>query len=335
MPWASVFSLRALLAGATALTFALANTIVVPYWRDGPAQFKAIAVDVIPEALRCRIQDFGRYLGVSVGPGAHEVQWGSVIIKLLHRGQLGKLFGGSFCSSLRGYKVSAVSAISYVAQFAMFPPKALKADANVVQRLLSAPWQANHHGVLCALRNFGFSDEASSLYEVNRAALWRTACSSATFWGLRYMLGGHRDGDDEVLLRPRCHGRARHSVFSVLSDNFNSLSAMPLELCTVPARDLQRRTAALLRGQREDPTRRFIARRVTRWLLGVPSYDAEYVPACLDCLCSLRAEHLAFAVVRAFANVWCTSRRFQEVVRPCLCLRDFARRLSRTLPFLS
>ena len=91
-----IFQLRHMLAAATALHLNLAKTVIIPLWGDGCGGLRRNLIDIVPDALRCIIEDAGMYLGVIIGPGAPPRRWAAMAERLCSRGQLVRLLGGVF-----------------------------------------------------------------------------------------------------------------------------------------------------------------------------------------------------------------------------------------------
>eukprot|EP00959_Pyramimonas_sp_CCMP1952_P173515 3625910-Pyramimonas_sp.AAC.1 len=79
------------------------------------------------------------YLGVWMGPGAHEVVWEKPIAKCRARGLLIRALRKSLVGSILAYNTYGITVLSYVMQF--YPPSstALKKERDVVQLLTASP----------------------------------------------------------------------------------------------------------------------------------------------------------------------------------------------------
>ena len=123
-----------------------------------------------------------KFLGIYVGPNAHEIQWKKItqgfidtiwFIKKLHLGLIG---------SIVLYNTLALSKYSYVASFVAPPPDVLKIVDWGQQMITCGPWQAFPCKWLSNLKALGFNVEVQDFGINSLAARSRNGFRMISKW---------------------------------------------------------------------------------------------------------------------------------------------------------
>lgn len=163
-----VLRIFALWARATGLQLKIPKCVLIPLF-DGIGDLQAWLARQ-PEIRDVAVQSFGRYLGIEVGPGAHDAQWGEVVRKM--RGRIGEIrnAGKSLAARVFMFNSYVSSVFGYKAQFSDVPPKVLQAYKNATQQITRAPWQAIPYGVLVETKAVGMPVDLRDVVALSTAA---------------------------------------------------------------------------------------------------------------------------------------------------------------------
>lgn len=164
---------------ASGLVLNARKCVFVPVWAYEFDVVREQIAAVCPQLAACSVAGSARYLGVEVGPAAHEIQWSVVAQKILRGVADSVAEGESLGVRLRRFRFCAASLSKYRAQFVSIDGHIRHAWQKSLQRLTSAPWQSVPLAVLHALRELGFSSSAQDLQRL--ADSCRLRASSAVF----------------------------------------------------------------------------------------------------------------------------------------------------------
>ena len=137
----------------------------------------------LPSWHGVRIVDVGVYLGASLGPKSASQMWTAPIAKWSHRTGLLSASSAPMSVRIAVYNSQAITALSYVSQFAILPQSALLRERALLCKLLRMPFNALGASDFFSLGRYGSyvitSASAGSLSALMRSALvthksWRS-----------------------------------------------------------------------------------------------------------------------------------------------------------------
>lgn len=209
-----------------------------------------------PAFASCAIASFARYLGVDIGPGAWDKQWGGVASKLLQRTGEIVSAGEALGTRLIQYRIYCVSLALYRAQFAALDWRITEAHRQAVQRLCAAPWMAFPPPLLEGLRSLGFASQAQGLHALADAARIRSVTASGVFGRCLDEISIYTNSDEALLAHP-LH-------FWMSSTIMHSSEALRVRHRGEPRADDVVLVAA--RVAAADAAQRVLLRRMARWV---------------------------------------------------------------------
>jgi hypothetical protein len=174
--------------------------VIIPLWKFEEQAVRAALILAAPSLATAVIQNFGKLLGVYIGPGADRRQWLSVREELRSRSRFLASLGLAWGGVLPLYRSHVLPVACHVAQMARLPAFMLRAEASCHAIVLKAPYRALPIGLLRSGRSFGLDYDITDLATMAKAATFRAAESSVALVSVL-----------------KEHARARKSRYSTLS----------------------------------------------------------------------------------------------------------------------
>jgi len=191
----------------------------------------------LDKGLRVRtfaIQNWGKYLGVTLGDGGVERSWSGPISKYVERCRFIRSLSGGLHFSIISYNSIAVSVLLFIASFFELPKAATDAERDGLQILTACPRYAIPNTVLHRFKDiFSKSCNARSLWHEGRAALYRNAARSPSFWACKLEVEEVLEGDD-LILGWRYNRFFKLSPLKQMIDMYNFVWSLPLSVRVRP-----------------------------------------------------------------------------------------------------
>lgn len=298
---------------ASGLRLKTRKCVLFPLW-EGSFNALRTVVDSVPAFAGMAISSSARYLGVIVGPGAHEVQWEAVAPKLLFRALDVAATGATLFTKVRLWGMHGCSLLACKSRFVDLSLTMLRVYRQATQRITQAPWMSFPPVLL----DYGDLVGGAALRDPSRMgrasgwALIRTSSAVRCAWA---EFDSAAPGDEAALLAmggsdfPR-QWRRRSSITLQLRVEKRAMEAFTI-LTPFP----EDTTSAIYRatGASDDERRRdldvLLRRRMARWdpetpesLMGALFSFVRIRPP-LEMLCT---------VLRAAMYGWCTAARLRS-----------------------
>ena len=312
----------ATLASATNLHLNASKTTIVPL-RHTTTQVRAFILDNIPSLLNSKLADFGKYLGVCVGPAARCHQWDTALPKYTTRYLQTRSLPTDFFHRLLHYHTYALPTFTYLAQLQPPAPEVLKAESHALQLFTAGPYNAISTIALRSLCDLGYNTEAASIEHVSQASAFRLTLTLSSFHTLRAIAFEPPHDDEDYLLVPRCEEWHNHTCIAYLSRIYHMMSHISTHLTRTPKPALQRTILQLIRSTvTAPPWTDLIGSRVVRWVtlstsLTPHTYTVTHTMDLLRTIVSNLPRVVTFATLRVMCNGINTSRRYQAEVLAC------------------
>jgi hypothetical protein len=300
----------AVIGRCSALELHPGKVVIIPLWKFVEAEVRAAISLAAPSLAAAVIQDFGKLLGVYVGPGAVSRQWSAVREELLSRSRFLASLGMAWSGSLPLFRSHVLPVAGHLAQMCPVPKHILRTEARCIAIVLKVPYQAIPIKLLRSGRSFGLSYDMPDIDTMGKAAAFRAAEASGVLVALvaeHARARRSRYATISPFLRPWTHA----GVVGYLRDNlaeFRFSFALP----PMAGRGLQAWAAKQLRKNFSVDLIEATFVRRTSAMTGVP-ISLEAVRRMRLLLVSLRAclpQVVQSSMVRSICNAWTTSGRF-------------------------
>lgn len=131
----------------------------------------------VPESMGIRVRGHAGYLGVELGPGARQAQWGAVEAKLLPR--VAEVFRSfrSLRARVHMFSVCVASLLFYKAKFSEAGPHLPQENRRATQRITGAPWMCYNTAAMAHLDRPGVGGYVPRLRDALQAHFVRAVAS--------------------------------------------------------------------------------------------------------------------------------------------------------------
>jgi hypothetical protein len=303
------------LEAATCLALHMGKTVVVPLWNKGIFETRRHIVDSVPRLSQVQVCDFGKYLGLFLGPGAAAVRWDPAKEKYWARCLDAKATNGGFFEALRHYHVYGVSVLSFIMQLVPVSAELLGLERRAVQNLTRGPWHAIPGACLAALKDLGFPLEVRSLKLINMAAMFRVSEACSNFDDIARSIS-EQPTDLDARLRPQPPSWAKDSIVMGLIRNREQIQAIAPYFLATPLYDIQSRLFLHLRSLVPSPWCALLRRRALRHI-DFEDVDPAVIITNIKKANSEMPAKMVFSALKVLCNGLPTSRRLQLGLLPC------------------
>jgi hypothetical protein len=300
----------AVIGRSSALELHPGKVVIIPLWKFVEAEVRAAVSVAAPSLAAAVIQDFGKLLGVFVGPGAVSRQWAAVREELLSRSRFLASLGMAWSGSLPLFRSHVLPVAGHLAQMCPVPKLILRTEARCIAIVLKVPYQAVPVKLLRLGRSFGLSYDMPDVETLGKAAAFRAAMSSGV---LEAVVAEHararrsRGANISPFLRAWTHA----GVVGHLRDNLEECR-FTFDLPPILGRGLQAwATRQLRRNFSMELMEAAFVRRASA-MTGI-AVSVEAVRRMRTMLVSIRAslpQVVQSSMVRSICNAWTTSGRF-------------------------
>jgi hypothetical protein len=293
------------------------KVVIIPLWKFVEAEVRAAVSLAAPSLAAAVIQDFGKLLGIYVGPGAVSRQWSAVREELLSRSRFLASLGMAWSGSLPLFRSHVLPVAGHLAQMCPVPKMILRTEARCIAIVLKTPYQAIPIKLLRSGRSFGLSYDMPDIDSMGKAAAFRAAEASGV---LAALVAEHSRARRSryATISPFLRAWTHAGVVGHLRDNhaeFRFSFALP----PMTGRGLQAWAAKQLRKNFSlNLIETTFVRRASA-MTGAP-VSLEAVRRMRVLLVSLRAslpQVVQSSMVRSICNAWTTSGRFGGPRMPC------------------
>ena len=270
----------------------------------------ADTIHIVDAVKLIKVQKFGKYLGVMVGPEAMEHQWDGPKAKHCERLALIAGLGLAPIASMSTYNTYVKPVLGHVSQFAALPPELLQREAHLLSKIFSSPASAFPMELIQQMKTVGISVQYTKLEHFSMASRYRAAVNSLRFHEVASEIQAVIDSDDCLSVPPlawfntSCFSSMRQAVQQVQT----ICPSMPYDcpyiqrLCIKSLKE-----ATLDIGQMH----RQIVRRVR--LLRVTSLEqvasmTEKLPRVSKSV----PQYIVLTFIRSWCNGWCTASRMGQ-----------------------
>jgi len=293
------------------------KVVIIPLWKFEEAVVRAAVAAAAPALAAAVIQDYGKLLGIFVGPGAAARQWSAVREELRGRSRFLASLGLAWSGTLPLFRSHVLPVASHVAQMCSIPDHMFLTEASCHAIVLKTPYRAVPVALLRSGRAFGLSYDLPDLRTLGLAATFRAAESSGV---LAAVVAEHRRAraSREVNISPFLRAWTQAGVVGHMSNTQTNLKLL-FELPPLAGRGLQAVATRMLRKHFDlDSIDRTLLRRVTM-MVGVPItiVAIRRMRAYLLSLLHLVPQVVVSSMVRSICNAWTTSGRFSGPRAPC------------------
>ena len=330
-------------ASASGLHLNKEKCVLIPLWSISEKNLRNWLAEDVGGFQKCTISNFAKYLGIMIGPDAAGKSWVAPTKKYVERVHAVRNLGLGFCRAVSNYQIHAVSVLQFVAQFEEVPPETLKAEMRSSQLLVAGPWNAIPLDMMHQFKDLGNQVELPCLKHISRAAMYRAAVQSATYWKMDGLLDQALESDDRLGIpkHPQWWESAHIMQLRRNQRALDAISRNPADMMGVS----WQRTVVKTPGRRPDTQGKNVQRSMMNRLR--TSYEGRSIPDMLQArlkywcaqpvkdqqlqivmqnlqIIGKQAPPLLFiASIRTICNAWNTSARFDHQALQCrLCSCD-------------
>ncbi len=297
--------------GCSALALHPGKVVIIPLWKFVEADVRAAVSLAAPRLAAAAIRDYGKLLGIYIGPGADAHQWTAVREELRARARFLASLGLAWSGVLPLYRSHVLPVAAHVAQMSRIPKHMLRNESSCLAVILKTPYRAVPPAVLLNGKAFGLSLDVPGLGHLGLAATFRAACASSAF---PLLIAEHRRARASRYsnISPFLRAWTAGGVVGHLNNTYNELStsfATPFP----DGKGLQAWVIKeLQKGTNLDTADRAVARRAST-MLGRP-ISIEAAGRLREHLHKMRGTLppvVLSSMIRSSSNAWTTTGRFQ------------------------
>jgi hypothetical protein len=293
------------------------KVVIIPLWKYVEAEVRAAVAIAAPRLQGALIQNYGKLLGILIGPGAAPRQWFAVREELRSRSRFLASLGMAWSGTLPLYRSHVLPVASHVAQLCHIPKELFRTEASCLAVILKVPYRAVPIGLLRSGRSFGLSYDLPDLRTLGIAATYRAAENSGVLVAV-FAEHARARRSRNFNISPYLKGWTHAGVVGHLRETQLKVNAS-LGLPPLGGRGLQARITKELRKEFNlDLIDATLAKRTTA-MTGVP-ISMMAIGTLRGRLVSLRSsvsQVVQSSVVRSICNAWTTTGRFSGPRSPC------------------
>jgi hypothetical protein len=293
------------------------KVVVIPLWKFVESEVRAAVAIAAPRLAEALIQDYGKLLGIYIGPGAAPRQWNEVREELRSRARFLASLGMAWSGVLPLYRSHVLPVAGHVAAMCPVPKHMLRNEGSCLAVILKTPYRAVPAELLRSGKAFGLGYDTPDLETLGLASTFRAADASATLEQVSAVIG-----------------RARVSRYCTLSPFLREWTRKGVvgHMCDTRAQLLRRFTALPPAGKglqawvtkeirKEiclEVVDRSLARRASTMMGGPITIEAAgWVRGRMQALGKLIPPVVQSSVVRSVCNAWTTTGRFHGPSSVC------------------
>ena len=277
--------------------------------------FVLLSPPLPPRLAEAKIQDFGKLLGIYIGPGAPPRQWTAVREELRARARFLASLGLAWSGVLPLYRSHVLPVAGHVAQMSPVPRVMVRNEDRCLAVILKAPYRSVPLSLLRSATAFGLSIDVPDIATLGLAATFRAATASHA---LERLTDEHRRARAARAcnLSPFLNAWTRAGVVGHMSD---TLSLLNTRFSDPPpgGRGVQRWATSKLRKEFKLEIADLAIARRTSAMVGLP-ITIEDTGRLRGRLLSMRNSLppvVLSSMVRSICNAWTTTGRFSGQLR--------------------
>ena len=293
------------------------KVVVIPLWKFVVDDVRAAITAVAPRLAEAKIQDFGKLLGIYIGPGAPPRQWTAVREELRARARFLASLGLAWSGVLPLYRSHVLPVAGHVAQMSPVPRAMVRNEDRCLAVILKAPYRSVPLSLLRSATAFGLSIDVPDIATLGLAATFRAATASHA---LERLTDEHRRARAARAcnLSPFLNAWTRAGVVGHMSD---TLSLLNTRFSDPPpgGRGVQRWATSKLRKEFKLEIADLAIARRTSAMVGLP-ITIEDTGRLRGRLLSMRNSLppvVLSSMVRSICNAWATTGRFSGPNSAC------------------
>ena len=293
------------------------KVVVIPLWKFVVDDVRAAITAVAPRLAEAKIQDFGKLLGIYIGPGAPPRQWTAVREELRARARFLASLGLAWSGVLPLYRSHVLPVAGHVAQMSPVPRAMVRNEDRCLAVILKAPYRSVPLSLLRSATAFGLSIDVPDIATLGLAATFRAATASHA---LERLTDEHRRARAARAcnLSPFLNAWTRAGVVGHMSD---TLSLLNTRFSDPPpeGRGVQRWATSKLRKEFKLEIADLAIARRTSAMVGLP-ITIEDTGRLRGRLLSMRNSLppvVLSSMVRSICNAWTTTGRFSGPNSAC------------------
>jgi hypothetical protein len=255
-----------------------------------------------------------RYLGVHIGPAAHERYWLDISRRLLSTAAAIAEVSSSWGHASFLYSTYCLSQLAYLLQFRDFDKNLKHIEARLIARVTSTPMHAVNHVVF----EFLASNDRPLFPSIERTALatklrvW-AKCDRAQEFLDKYV---RTDNDDNLLAVAPFQRWHQDCIIGRLGAHYKQHERL-FDSLKLDGRGLQACLIRALFRQRRDEKAFAPLVRSRLAALALADLQLEHIERNIKAASNLIPLNVMVAWVKALTNAWTTSRRMGAAVGPC------------------
>ena len=304
-------------AECSALELHPGKVIMIPLWKFVESEVRIAVAAVAPRFAAAKIQDFGKLLGLFVGPGAATRQWTHLQEELKTRSRYLASLNLAWSGALPMYRSHVLPVVGHVAALAPIPKEVFATEAGCYSIILKTPAHAVPSQVLHQLRAYGGDMDVPDIRSMGRAASFRCAAASLVLADVTREIRRARSSR-EVNISPFLTEWTRKGVVGHLIDTTADVSSCLSSVCP-DGRGVQKWITQEIRKQWTlVAVDRAVANRLSM-LAGRPisSEVAGLVRVRVLSLRKTMPPVVLSSVIRSVCNAWTTTGRFGGPTLAC------------------
>jgi hypothetical protein len=284
--------------------------VIIPLWKFVEAEVRAAVAVAAPGLAQAIIQNFGKLLGIFIGPGADTRQWSAVREELRSRSRFLASLGLAWSGTLPLYRSHVLPVASHLAQMCKMPPVIFSTEASCIAIALKTPYRSVPVGLLRSGRSFGLAYDMPDLRTLGLAATFRAAENSGVLGAVVAEQARARKSN-LLTLSPFLRDWTHEGVVGHMQRTFLKIKSS-MDLPPLVGRGLQGRVTLEIRKSFNIHTIEATLRQRAEAMIGAP-VTHEAINRMRIRLIALRAkvpQVVLSSMIRSICNAWTTSGRF-------------------------
>jgi endonuclease/exonuclease/phosphatase family metal-dependent hydrolase len=307
----------AVVGRCSALELHPGKVVIIPLWKFDEMVVRTAVSVAAPSLAAAVIRNYGKLLGILLGPGAPLRQWMAVGEELRNRSRFLASLGMAWSGTLPLFRSHVLPVASHVAQMCSIPKEMFRAEAGCLAIALKIPYQSIPVTLLRSGQVIGLSYNVPDLHTLGKAATFRAAETSGV---LAAVLAEHRRARRSRLLTlsPFLRDWTHAGVVGHMRDTHTELQAV-FDRPPPVGRGIQAWAVKELRKKfHNDLVDQVLARRTSAMTGSPVSLEvASRLRARLFTLHAFVPQVVQSSMVRSICNAWTTTGRFSGPRLPC------------------
>jgi hypothetical protein len=293
------------------------KVVVIPLWKFVEGEVREAIANVAPRLAAALIQDYGKLLGVFIGPGAPLRQWTSVRQELRVRSRFLASLGLAWSGVLPLFRSHVLPVASHRAQMCPIPTLMFRTEESCMAIVTKTPYRAVPAKLLFQGKAYGLGIDVPDLKTLGQAATFRAAEASGV---LQEVVREHararasRDLNISPFLREWTKAGVVGHMYSTSASLKASFSTPPMF-----GKGLQAWVVKQIRSETGLAESDLALRRRISGMMGhlIPIEDIHRLRTRMHMLAACMPPVVLSSVVKSACNAWTTSGRFAGPNLPC------------------